>query len=451
MTLKLKPVAQQVIVITGASSGIGLVTARMAAERGASVVLAARTKEALDIAVQEITMNGGEAIAVVGDVGSREDMAQVADQAVQRFGRIDTWINNAGVGIWGRIEEVAREDMRRLFDTNFWGQVHGSLAALPHLKRNGGALINVGSMASDRAIPLQGIYSASKHAVKGFTDALRVEIEEEGAPVSVTLVKPASIGTPLPQHVKNYTEHEAKLPPPVYMPEEVARAILRAAAQPVRDVTVGGAARAISTLSKFAPRVVDLVTEAVAPIQLGPKPASRGDNLWQGRAKAEVYGDTQGSMIRPSLYTRAVAHPVFTTAIGVAAFAGVGYLLRRRANGTSQTDGNSDAAANLATRSATDSTAPVLEPVPDDAVLTAVASGNLDETTSSNDTSSADADGALNDSDGSGKDAISNGMNARPRNESIAQSAGGIPDDTSALVEITPEEEARIAERIQSL
>lgn len=136
--------------------------------------------------------------------------------AVERFGRIDTWVNNAGVGIWGVLEEVSEADMRRLFDTNFWGLVNGSLVAIPHLEAaGGGALINIGSVLSDRAVPLQGIYAASKHAVKGFTDALRMELGHRGSPVVVTLVKPWSAATPLPRHVRNYTGREAKLPPPV--------------------------------------------------------------------------------------------------------------------------------------------------------------------------------------------------------------------------------------------
>src|SRR5690606_22426457 len=114
-------------------------------------------------------------------------------RAVEAFGRIDTWVNNAGVSVFGRIQDVPLEDHRRLFETNFWGAVHGSLVALEHLGERGGALINVGSAYSHRAVPLQGMYGASKHALRGFTDALRAELEAEGAPVSVTLVKPGGI------------------------------------------------------------------------------------------------------------------------------------------------------------------------------------------------------------------------------------------------------------------
>src|SRR3978361_46860 len=153
--------------------------------------------------------------------------------------------------------------MRQLFETNFWGAVAGSLVALPHLKRQGGALINMGSMASDRAIPLQGIYSASKHAVMGFTDALRMELLEEGVPVSVTLIKPASIDTPFPEHAKNYMARAPKLPPTVYDPEDVAKAILHAAEHGPRDVYIGGGGKMMSSLRKRVPALTDWMGAAV--------------------------------------------------------------------------------------------------------------------------------------------------------------------------------------------
>jgi len=173
MSVKLKPVSEQVIVITGASSGIGLATARAACEQGARVVLAARNGEALAKIEQELTAAGGQAAHVVCDVADRSAVERVARTAVQRFGGFDTWVNNAGVGLWARLEDVTEADARRLFDTNFWGLVHGCQVALPTLKARGGALINVGSELSDVAVPIQGIYVASKHAVKGYTDALR--------------------------------------------------------------------------------------------------------------------------------------------------------------------------------------------------------------------------------------------------------------------------------------
>ena len=188
MSVSLKPIADQVIVITGASSGIGLATARMAAARGAKLVLAARSRDALDTLAREIIAGGGQALVVVADVAKQDDVARIAQGAIERFGGFDTWVNNAGTGMYGRIEGIPVEEMRKLFDVNVWGVVHGSLEALKHLKTRGGALINLGSVESHRAIALQGVYSATKHAVKAFTDEFRAGVEMDGAPVSVSLV-----------------------------------------------------------------------------------------------------------------------------------------------------------------------------------------------------------------------------------------------------------------------
>jgi len=191
MAVKLKDLNEQVMVITGASSGIGLTTARMAAERGCRLVLASRNEEALTKLTHEINSSGGNAVYVVADVGNEGDMNKVAAEALNKFGGFDTWVNNAGVSVYGKLEDVPIADMRQVFETNFWGVVYGSLVAARNLKTSGGAIINVGSTLSDRAIPIQGIYCASKHAVKGFTDALRMELEADGDPISVTLVKRA--------------------------------------------------------------------------------------------------------------------------------------------------------------------------------------------------------------------------------------------------------------------
>jgi short-subunit dehydrogenase len=257
MDYSLKPLDQQVVVITGPSSGIGLATALLAADKGAKLVLASRSQNVLQDLVRQIEEAGGQAIEVVADVGRREDMERVAQAAIERFGRIDTWINNAGNSIYGRLQEVSDEDNRRLFDTNFWGVVYGSLAALPHLKANGGALINVGSEVSDAVVPLQGMYSASKHAVKGFTDALRVELLDEKAPVCVTLIQPTATNTPFPEHARNYMSKEPKLPTPMIDPRQVAEAICDAASKATRDVQVGAMAKMNVTAFRLTPKLAD--------------------------------------------------------------------------------------------------------------------------------------------------------------------------------------------------
>ncbi|HEY9505620.1 MAG TPA: SDR family NAD(P)-dependent oxidoreductase, partial [Gemmatimonadales bacterium] len=161
MGQQLKPLNEQVVVITGASSGIGLATAKLAAQRGAQVVLVSRDEEDLAQAVREIQAEGGRAVHFVADVADQAAMERLARDVVVQFGRIDTWVNNAGVTVYGLIEEVPTKDARRLFETNYWGVVNGSLAALPHLRSGGGALINLGSVLSDTGYPLQGHYTAS--------------------------------------------------------------------------------------------------------------------------------------------------------------------------------------------------------------------------------------------------------------------------------------------------
>jgi short-subunit dehydrogenase len=292
MAAQLKALDQQVIVITGASSGIGLATAEEAAELGASLVLASRSDETLSKIVERINASGGAAIHVTADVGDRAQVEKIAEAAIARFGRIDTWVNNAGVSIYGKLEEVTEQDNKRLFDTNFWGVVHGSLVALPYLREHGGALINVGSEVSDAVVPLQGIYSASKHAVKGFTDALRVEVEEiDHAPVSFTLIQPTAVNTPYPQHAKNYLDREPKLPDPQIDPHQVAEAILDAATSAKRDVTVGAMAKVNTVISKVAPGLADKMTaKQVDRQQYDQAPRDPEGALYRPSGGGKIYG-----------------------------------------------------------------------------------------------------------------------------------------------------------------
>ncbi len=318
MNVQLKKLADQVLVLTGATSGIGLVTARQAARRGARLVLAARSEEELRQLENEISSRGGQAVSVVADVGRQQEVQRIAATAQEHFGGFDTWVNNAGVSLFGRLEEIDLADARRLFDTNFWGVVHGSLAALPELKKRGGALINLGSVVSDRAFPLQGMYSASKQAVKGFTDALRVELEEEGAPISVTLIKPTSIATPLPRHAKNYMPEEPTLPPPVYAPEIAAKAILHCAEHPEREVAVGAASKMMSVLSALAPRLMDFYQEIKSFQQQKTDQPARGDrsrSLYHPSHDLAERGEFPRHIFETSAYTAARLNPLLTSAV----------------------------------------------------------------------------------------------------------------------------------------
>ena len=331
MAIRLKPIKDQVIVITGASSGIGLATALEAARRGARVVLASRDEADIKKAADQIVAEGGQATPAVVDVGDQASMEALAEQAIAAYGRIDTWVNNAGVSIYGRIEEVPLDDAQRLFETNYWGVVHGSLAALPHLKVHGGALINVGSELSETAIPLQGHYAASKHAVKGFTDTLRIELHEAGAPVAVTLIQPAAIDTPYPEHAMNYLGLEPKHLPPVYAPEIVADAILACAESPHRNLRVGGAAKLFTMIEKVAPSLGDRLKERVAFDGQKTDEAPRDDDtLFAPRpGDGRVHGRYPGRVMKRSFYTTAALNPV-KTLLGAAAIVGIASVIRAR-------------------------------------------------------------------------------------------------------------------------
>ncbi len=334
MKVRLKKLKDQVIVITGASSGIGLATARMAAKKGARLVLAARNGDAPRQLTQEIEANGGQAAFVVADVGSESDVRNIARVAVERFGGFDTWVNNAGVGIFGRFLDGSLEDYRRLFDTNFWGVVHGSLEAARHLQTRGGAIINVGSSVGDRTVMLQGVYSTSKHAVKGITDTLRMELEEANAPVSVTLIKPGAIDTPFPQHAKNYMPEEPKLPPPVYAPSTVAEAILHAAEHPERDVFVGSGGKSISMM-QHVPGLADKVmeSETFQNLNKSDQPANPSDDALYGPTTGlNERGNYPGHVKNTSLYTKASLHPLATGALLVGAGLVIAALLSGRSS-----------------------------------------------------------------------------------------------------------------------
>lgn len=330
MRVQFKPLRDQVIVLTGATSGIGLVTARKAAAKGAKLSIAARNEQALQELTRELSDRGCDLIYTVVDVAREEDLRTLAERTLSHFGGFDTWINNAAVSIYGKVEEVPLEDQRRLFDTNYWGMVQGSRIACEHLRQNGGKLINVGSALSERSIPVQGTYSASKAAVKGFTDALRMELNTDRAPVSVTLIKPGSIDSPYRQHAANYTGKETRNPPPVYAPETVANAILHAAEHNVRESVVGAGGKGITLLGNLAPRLSDKVMSRFLPkLQRIDQPVAGTPKnaLYEPGEDMHERGDYPATE-ETSWYSTAARHKALTatTILGTAAAA---YMLSR--------------------------------------------------------------------------------------------------------------------------
>jgi short-subunit dehydrogenase len=334
MHIKLKPVSEQVIVVTGASSGIGLVTARAAAKAGAKVVLVARSREALEEIVRGIEADGGTATSYACDVGDADAVEAAAAYAVERFGRIDTWVSNAGSAIYGTVLGTPLEDQHQLFRTNYFGAVHGALAAVPRLRDAGGALITVGSLASDMPAPPMGVYSATKHAVKAYVEVLRMELAEEGAPISVTLIKPAGIDTPIGQHAENVlSDKEAQLPPPVYDPAAVADAILFAAANPKRELTVGGVGKAQILFAQHFPWIYEALAPKADKYLFSPtKPQPKPSNLHGPARAGEERSGEHPERMRGSLYTKASERPALAAA-GFAAVVGLavgGFALARR-------------------------------------------------------------------------------------------------------------------------
>ena len=329
---KLKRLHQQTIVITGASSGIGLMTAKLAAQRGANVVLSSRNEADLRRVTEEIQREGGRAAHVVADVANPQELDEVARVAVQTFGGIDTWVNNAGISIFGKLTEMPLEDKRRLFDVNFWGVVNGCRTAVPHLRERGGTIVNIGSIVSDVAVPLQGIYSASKHAVQGYTNALRMELEHDRLPIAVSLVKPSAIDTPYLEHARNYMEEAPSFPPPVYAPEIVAEAILRCAEKGLREITVGGGGRMMTMMGAVAPRLSEKYMERAMLRQ--QKDAGRDretmDSLYRPKRDGHTEGPYDGYVRKTSVYTRAAMSDVTRALPWIVAGAVVAAGVRRR-------------------------------------------------------------------------------------------------------------------------
>ena len=342
----LKALEDQVVVLTGASSGIGLATARRLAGRGAKLVLAARNDEALADLVREIEGAGGEAVAVPTDVGVRKEVAALRARAVERFGRIDTWINDAGVSIYGAAADVPWDDQRKLFDTNYWGVVGGSLEALAQFREQAGAgapsagkLINLGSVLSDVSMIFQGPYSASKHAVKAWTDAVRMECAEAGEAVSVTLVKPGAIDTTYMEHARTYMDAPGtRNPPPSYDPDLVADAIEHACEHDARDLTVGGGGWIVGKMGQIAPALTDAAMRAAGRfLQTSSEPARPGmrDNLWaprrDGRERSDMPNLVPGfGTRRTSLFLEMQKHPMATTLAFSALSAGLIMAANRR-------------------------------------------------------------------------------------------------------------------------
>lgn len=311
-----RPLDQQVVVITGASQGIGRETALQMATRRASLVLAARNEEALTELAAQVERLGGQAETVVTDVADHEQVERLAQLAIERFGRIDTWVNNAAVSIYATVEQLEPEEMKRLVNVNLLGQMYGSKVAASIMKpRGGGTIINVGSALSDRAIPLQSAYVASKHGVAGFTEALRLELHREDAGIDVVAILPSSINTPLFDFARSKLGVQPMPVPPVYAPAVVAEAICHAAEHGGREIVVGGWGKLLTVAQWLSPSLLDrymLQGGRAFEQQKTDRPDDRRDNLFEpSTGPGSTTGQFGEGSKQTSLYTRHLElHPM---------------------------------------------------------------------------------------------------------------------------------------------
>ena len=334
--MTLPDLRNHVTVVTGASSGIGRATALLLASSGASVVVAARNERALEALAARSHDLAGEILAVPTDVSDAEAVWALAITATNRFGRIDSWVNAAAVAMYATVDDTQPEELRRILDVNVVGTASGVRAALPVMERQGGGtIVNIGSVESRRALPYQSAYAASKHAVRGLTDALRAELAHRRSPVRLTLVMPSAMNTPFFRHARSKLGVMPRPFPPVYEPETVAEAILHAVQHPVREIVVGGGGKGIELLARVSPRLADLVL-GVGAIGHGQQradmPDDGRDNLEAPLDEpGEVHGEWGDMARRRSWYTSLVGlHPLPARLVAIAAVGALIAALRLR-------------------------------------------------------------------------------------------------------------------------
>ncbi len=329
--MKLIPIREQVVLIVGSNSGIGRETALQFAQRGAKVVITGRSLPALTELVNDIQSRGGEATAYTADVSQYEQMQALADYAVARYGRIDTWVHVAAVSIYAVFQETHPEEFRQIIEVNLIGQAFGAMAALPHSKRaEGGALIHIGSVESKRSFPFHSAYSASKHGMIGFIDALRVELMHDRTPISVMTILPAGINTPFFDISLTRLGVKPRPSPPVYGPELVAKAILHAAEHPVREIYVGGAGKSMEWLHRLAPSLTDqLLSRFGYLLQMTnqPKTDQAPHNFYEHvEGYDRVHGSFSEEARSASVYTGLELNPALRWGL-LSLLAGAGFVL----------------------------------------------------------------------------------------------------------------------------
>jgi NAD(P)-dependent dehydrogenase (short-subunit alcohol dehydrogenase family) len=291
-----RPLSESVVVVTGASGGIGAATAVALAGEGATVVLAARREGALREVAGRCAAAGAHALPVPTDMTDEDAVRALAATARDRFGRIDAWVNNAGVGLYAGLADAPAAEVRRVIDVNVLGYLYGVQAALPGLRAaGGGVIVNVASVLSDVTVPFMGAYNISKHAVRGLSDTLRQELVQDD--VSVCTVLPASIDTPFYRNAGNRSGREVRPMPPVYPPQTVARAVTRALTRPRREIYAGFLGHALAVQWKLTPAPVERVLAWYgrrAALAATPAAPTTGNLFGPGGWPAAVEGGFHG-------------------------------------------------------------------------------------------------------------------------------------------------------------
>jgi NAD(P)-dependent dehydrogenase (short-subunit alcohol dehydrogenase family) len=256
--MKRKPLSEQVVAVTGASSGVGRAIARAFGAAGARVGLIARGEEGLKAAAEEIRWAGGEALVLPADVSDAPSVQKAAHALYEKYGRIDTWVNDAMVSVFSPVVEMTPEEYRRVTEVNYLGTVYGTLAALRYmLPKDDGVILQIGSALVYRSIPLQSAYCATKAAIRGFTDSLRCELLHDKARVKVCMLQLPAVNTPQFDVVRTRLPRHPQPVPPIFQPEVIARAALHMAMHPRREMWVGWPAAKAILAQKFIGGLLD--------------------------------------------------------------------------------------------------------------------------------------------------------------------------------------------------
>jgi NAD(P)-dependent dehydrogenase (short-subunit alcohol dehydrogenase family) len=325
--VKARDLHEKVIVVTGASSGVGRAVARAAGEHGAKVALIARGLDGLEAAAREIEDAGGESLVLPLDLADSKAVDAAADRIVATWGRIDIWVNDAMVSVFAPISEMTPEEYRRVIEVNYLGTVHGTLSALRHMRRvDSGMIVQIGSALAYRSIPLQSAYCASKAAIRGFTDSLRCELSHEQSRIKVMMLQLPAVNTPQFEVVRNKLGKHARPVPPTYQPEVIARAVLYAIAHPSREMWIGWTTIKAIIGQRFIPGILDrylgeMAWNAQVTNRLPPTDRDNLDAPLPGDRGAHGAFDREARSISTELWLR--THPR-TTVVGAALFLAAG-------------------------------------------------------------------------------------------------------------------------------